>query len=152
MPTPPALDPATVFERTGSAYPGPLAAPCLARGKRALGNELGLTRFGVNLTRLDPGAWSAQRHWHTRQDEFVYVVEGELVLVSDAGEQTLRAGMAAGFPAGKADGHHLINRTSKPALYLEIGDRTPGDEVHYPDVDLFVTADFSFRHKSGEPY
>jgi len=152
MATPPALDPATVAERTGSGYPEPLRAPCVARSKRALGRELGLTHFGVNLTRLDPGAWSAQRHWHTRQDEFVYVVEGELVLVTDAGEQTLRAGMAAGFPAGKADGHHLINRTTRPALYLEVGDRTTGDEVHYPDVDLFVAADFSFRHKSGEPY
>ena len=152
MATPPALDPATVFERTGSGYPEPFRAPCVARGKRALGNELGLTHFGVNLTRLEPGAWSAQRHWHTRQDEFVYVVEGELVLVTDAGEQTLRAGMAAGFTAGKADGHHLINRTTKPVLYLEIGDRTLGDEVHYPDVDLFLASDFSFRHKSGEPY
>jgi len=134
MATPPALDPATVAERTGSGYPEPLRAPCVARSKRALGRELGLTHFGVNLTRLDPGAWSAQRHWHTRQDEFVYV----------AGEQTLHAGMAAG--------HHLINRTTRPALYLEVGDRTPGDEVHYPDVDLLVAADFSFRHKSGEPY
>ena|SRR5947207_3756708 len=113
MATPPALDPATVAERTGSGYPEPLRAPCVARSKRALGSELGLTHFGVNLTRLDPGAWSAQRHWH---------------------------------------GHHLINRTTRPALYLEVGDRTPGDEVHYPDVDLFVAADFSFRHKSGEPY
>ena len=129
MVTPPALDPATVAERTGSAYPEPLRAPCVARGKKALGSELGLTRFGVNLTRLEPGAWSAQRHWHTRQDEFVYVVEGELVLVTDAGEQTLHAGMAAGFPAGKADGHHLINRSAAPAVYLEVGDRTAGDEV-----------------------
>ena len=152
MASPPALDPATVAERTGSGYPPPLDEPCRNRGKRALGNELGLTHFGVNLTRLEPGAWSAQRHWHTRQDEFVYVVEGELVLVTDAGEQTLRAGMAAGFTAGKADGHHLINRTTKPVLYLEIGDRTLGDEVHYPDVDLFLASDFSFRHKSGEPY
>ena len=152
MATPPALDPATVAERTGSAYPEPLRAPCVARGKKALGSELGLTRFGVNLTRLEPGAWSAQRHWHTRQDEFVYVVEGELVLVTDAGEQTLHAGMAAGFPAGKADGHHLINRSAAPAVYLEVGDRTAGDEVHYPDVDLFVASDFSFHHKTGEPY
>jgi len=152
MPTRPALDPATVAERTGSGYPEPLRAPCVARGKRALGNQLGLTHFGVNLTRLEPGAWSAQRHWHTRQDEFVYVLQGELVLVTDAGEQTLRPGMAAGFPAGTADGHHLINRTTEPALYLEIGDRTPGDEVHYPDVDLFLASDFTFRHKTGEPY
>src|SRR3989449_11723919 len=151
MAKPPALDPCTVAERTGSAYPEPLRRLVGERSRRALGNELGLTPFGVNLTVIQPGAWSALRHWHTRQDEFVYVLEGELVLVTDEGEQTLRAGMAAGFPAGKADGHHLINRSARPALYLEVGDRTPGDEVHYPDVDLFVAADFSFRHKSGEP-
>jgi uncharacterized cupin superfamily protein len=147
-----ALDPATVPERTGSSYPAPLDVPCRARGKRALGNEVGLTHFGVNLTRLEPGAWSAQRHWHTRQDEFVYVLEGELTLVTDAGEQTLRPGMAAGFPAGAPDGHHLVNRTERTALYLEVGDRTPGDEVHYPDVDLFVDVNFRMRHKNGDPY
>ena len=152
MLSPPALDPAAVAERTGSPYPPPLDEPCRHRGKRALGNELGLTHFGVNLTRLEPGAWSAQRHWHTRQDEFVYVLQGELVLVTDAGEQTLRAGMAAGFPAGKPEGHHLVNRSHAPALYLEVGDRTSGDEAHYPDVDLFLSADFVIRHKSGEPY
>jgi uncharacterized cupin superfamily protein len=147
-----ALDPATVPERTGSSYPAPLDVSCRARGKRALGNEVGLTHFGVNLTRLEPGAWSAQRHWHTRQDEFVYVLEGELTLVTDAGEQTLRPGMAAGFPAGAPDGHHLVNRTERTALYLEVGDRTPGDEVHYPDVDLFVDVNFRMRHKNGDPY
>ncbi len=148
----PALDPATVAERTGSAYPEPLGERCRARGKRALGNQLGLTHFGVNLTRIEPGAWSALRHWHARQDEFVYLLEGELVLVSDAGEQTLRAGMAAGFPAGEPDGHHLINRSAAPALYLEVGDRSAGDEVHYPDADLFVSSDYVIRHKNGEPY
>jgi uncharacterized cupin superfamily protein len=148
----PVLDPSTVLERTGTAYPPPLDEPCRNRAKRALGNELGLTRYGVNLTRVEPGAWSAQRHWHTRQDEFIYVLEGELVLVTDAGEQTLRPGMAAGFPAGKADGHHLINRSNGPALYLEVGDRVAGDEVHYPDVDLFVSSDYVIRHKDGEPY
>ena len=152
MASPPALDPATVAERTGSAYPAPLGERCQGRGKRALGNELGLTHFGVNLARIEAGSWSALRHWHTHQDEFVYVLEGELVLVTDAGEQTLRAGTAAGFPAGKPDGHHLVNRSSVPALYLEVGDRVPGDEVHYPDVDLFVSADWVMRHKSGEPY
>jgi uncharacterized cupin superfamily protein len=148
----PALDPAAVPERVGSFYPEAFQVLVRARRKRALGNELGLTHYGVNLVRLEPGAWSALRHWHTRQDEFIFVVEGEIALVTDAGEQTLRAGMAAGFPAGKPDGHHLINRSAAPALYLEVGDRVPGDEVHYPDVDLFVDADFVFRHKSGEPY
>jgi len=148
----PALDPLTVPERTGSAYPAPLDVPCRARGKRPLGNALGLTQFGVNLTRLEPGAWSAQRHWHTQEDEFVYVLEGELALVTDAGEQTLRAGMAAGFPAGGADGHHLVNRTDRPAIYLEVGTRSRDDEVHYPDADLFVSRGRVMRHKSGEPY
>jgi uncharacterized cupin superfamily protein len=152
MATRPALDPATVAERTGSGYPPPYDMVCAGRGKRALGNELGLTHFGVNLTRVDPGAASALRHWHTREDEFVYVLEGELTLVTDAGEQTLGPGMAAGFPAGVSNGHQLVNRTIRPALYLEVGDRPDGDEVRYPDVDLFIGPDFVFRHKSGEPY
>ena len=149
---PPALDPATVAPRTGTAYPEPFRKPCEQREKRTLGNELGLTHYGVNLTRLAPGAWSAQRHWHTQQDEFVYVVAGELALVTDEGEQLLRPGMAAGFPAGTPNGHHLVNRSNAPAVYLEVGDRTIGDEVHYPDVDLFVSADMRYRHKSGEPW
>jgi uncharacterized cupin superfamily protein len=148
----PALDPSTVTERTGSGYPPPYDTVCAGRGKRALGNELGLTHFGVNLTRVDPGAASALRHWHTREDEFVYVLEGELTLVTDAGEQTLGPGMAAGFPAGVSDGHHLVNRTSRPALYLEVGNRSDEDVVHYPDVDLFIGSDFVFRHRNGEPY
>ncbi len=152
MPTLPALDPSTVPERFGSAYPEEFRERVRARRKRALGNELGLTHYGVNLVTVPPGSWSALRHWHTRQDEFVYVVAGELVLVTDAGEQTLGAGMAAGFPAGKPDGHHLVNRSTGPAVYLEVGDRVPADEVHYPDVDLFVDASFVMRHKGGEPY
>jgi uncharacterized cupin superfamily protein len=152
MPTLPALDPSTVPERFGSAYPEQYRAFVRDRRKRALGNELGLTHYGVNLVTMPPGSWSAQRHWHTHQDEFVYVLEGELVLVTEAGEQTLRPGMAAGFPAGKADGHHLVNRSAAPAVFLEVGDRVPGDEVHYPDIDLFVDANFVIRHKGGEPY
>ncbi|TMB22020.1 MAG: cupin domain-containing protein [Deltaproteobacteria bacterium] len=148
----PALDPATVPEQTGSAYPPPLDAPCRGRAKRALGDAVGLTHFGVNLRRLGPDAWSAQRHWHTREDEFVYVLEGEVTLITDAGEQTLGPGMAAGFPAGVADGHHLVNRTDRPALYLEVGDRSLDDEVHYPDADLFVSRRRGVLHKSGEPY
>ena len=148
---PPALDPATVPSRTGTAYPEPFGAPCAARSKQALGNELGLQAFGVNLVRLPPGSWSSQRHWHTREDEFVFVLEGEITLVTDVGEQRLRPGMAAGFPAGKADGHHLVNHTDRVAVYLEVGDRTPEDEVTYPDIDL-RHADLKFRHKHGEPY
>lgn len=152
MPSPPALDPSTVPEWFGSAYPEQFREFVSARSKRPLGNALGLSHYGVNLVTLPPGAWSAQRHWHTKQDEFVFVVAGELALVTDAGEQRLRAGMAAGFPAGTADGHHLVNRSAAPAVYLEVGDRVPGDEVHYPDIDLFVDANLVIRHKSGEPY
>ena len=148
---PPALDPATVPTRTGTAYPEAFRGPCEARSKQALGNELGLQAFGVNLVRLEPGSWSSQRHWHTREDEFVFVLDGEITLVTDAGEQLLQPGMAAGFPAGKPDGHHLVNRTKRTAVYLEVGDRKPDDEVTYPDIDL-RHADFKFRHKNGEPY
>jgi len=152
---PPALDPAEVPARSGSGYPEPYRTQAAGRHKRALGDALGLRNFGVNLVRLDPDAWSALRHGHNRQDEFVYIVEGELVLVTDAGEQTLRPGMVAGFPAGRDDGHHLINRTDRPAAYLEVGDRLPGDEVFYPDADLVahdVPAGYRFSHKDGTPY
>lgn len=134
--TSPALDPADLPVRTGAPYPAPFDALCAGRDKRVLGNALGLTNFGVNLVTLRPGAASAQRHWHTRQDEFVYVVEGDITLITDAGEQVLGKGMIAGFPAGAADGHHLVNRGAADATYLEIGDRTEGDDVAYPDIDL----------------
>ncbi len=152
----PAVDPATVPAKVGSGYPQPFAAAVAAREKRALGDALGLSNFGVNLARLAPGVLSSQRHWHSRQDEFVYVVEGELVLVTDAGEQTLSAGMAAGFPAGSGDGHHLINRTDVDALYLEVGSRDEAnDEVDYPDIDLIRRKKDGARvffHKDGTPY
>ncbi len=135
-PASPVIDIETAPKRIGSGYPPEFAGPCATRVKRMLGNAAGLTNFGVNLTELPPGCWSSQRHWHTRQDEFVYVVEGEITLVTDAGETLLKPGMCAGFPAGKPDGHHLINRSDRTAKYLEIGDRTPGDEGHYPDVDM----------------
>jgi uncharacterized cupin superfamily protein len=149
---PPVVDPATLLERTGSAYPEALRARTSRKGKRALGTQVGLTRFGVNLVRLEPGGWSSLRHWHTLEDEFVYVVEGEVTLVTDAGPTTLGAGMAAGFPAGVADGHHLQNRTDRPALYLEVGDRARDDAVDYPDVDLKIGPDGIFRHKDGTAY
>ena len=154
-PKPPALDPATVPPRTTSNYPPEFTSAVAGREKRALGNALGLKNFGVNLTTLQPGAASSQRHWHKLQDELVYILEGELVLVTDDGEQTLTPGMAAGFPAGKADGHQLVNRSDKPAVYLEIGDRTPDDEAGYPDVDLVarvVDGASRFFRKNGEPY
>ncbi len=154
-PKAPAIDPAAVEARSGTDYPPPFDAEVQGRERRKLGNALGLTKFGVNLTRLGPGVMSAQRHWHSHEDEFVLVVEGELVLVTDAGEQVLTAGMAAGFPAGAADGHHLINRSEADAVYLEVGDRNENDEVVYPDIDLhFRTVDgrAAYFHKDGAPY
>jgi uncharacterized cupin superfamily protein len=134
----PALDPATVAPRIGTDYPPPFDRLVATRERRRLGDALGLKNFGVNLLRLPPGCASSQRHWHSRQDEFVFVVAGEVVLVTDGGEQRLTAGMAAGFPAGKPDGHHLINRSARDALVLEVGDRTPGDEADYSDIDMLV--------------
>jgi uncharacterized cupin superfamily protein len=152
----PAVDPRTVQARRGSSYPAPFRAAVESRAKRPLGDAAGLTQFGVNLVELPPGCWSSQRHWHTHEDEFVYVVEGELVLVTDAGEQVLRPGMAAGFPAGKPDGHHLINRSDRPAVYLEVGSRRDEvDECDYPDIDMAVRQQNGrqmFVRKNGEPY
>lgn len=153
--TRPALDPESLSPRHGSSYPEAFKGPVEGRSKRVLGDALGLTRYGVNLVRLEPGAWSAQRHWHTKEDEFVLVLEGELTLVTDGGEQTLGPGMVAGFPGGQSDGHHLVNRSAVTAAYLEVGDRDPGDEVHYPDVDLFLKSrpeGHVFTNKRGEPY
>ncbi len=133
---PPALDPATVPAVTGSRYPEPFGSRVSGRRRQRLGDMLGLKNFGVNLTTIPPGAVSALRHWHSHEDEFIYVVSGELVLATDGGEQRLTAGMCAGFPAGKADGHCLVNRTSRDAVYLEVGDRRPEDAVTYPDDDL----------------
>ena len=154
MTTSPAIDPQAVEARTGSSYPEPFRSLVGERRKRALGDALGLTNYGVNLVELAPGAQSSMRHWHSRQDEFVYVLEGELTLITDQGEQVISAGMAAGFPAGSGDGHHMINRSDAPARYLEVGDRSSGDAVAYPDVDLAL-ADNSrdnFTHKDGTPY
>lgn len=152
----PALDPTTVIARTSTGYPTEEMRKAVAgRAKRALGDALGLTTFGVNLTRLEPGASSALRHWHRRQDEFVYVLEGAVTLVTDEGEQLLGPGTCAGFPGGIPNGHHLVNRTSAPAVYLEVGDRLPGDGAEYPDHDLTVRATPSgwrYAHKDGRPY
>ncbi len=150
-------DPMAVEPTTGTGYPEPFRAPCLARVKRRLGDAVGLENFGVNLTILPPRQWSSQRHWHGKQDEFVYILDGEATLVTDAGETVLTAGMAAGFKAGHADGHHLINKSDKPVTYLEIGDRLPGDTADYPDIDLTINdtwpdGRYRFRHKNGEPY
>jgi uncharacterized cupin superfamily protein len=137
--------------RTGTGYPPPFDVPCAARVRRQLGDAAGLTDFGVNLLRLPPGTWSSQRHWHSAEDEFVYVLEGELTLVSDAGEETLRAGDCAGFKAGLRDGHHLQNRTDKDAVALEIGSRKAEDEGEYSDIDMRFGPEGYF-HKDGKPY
>ena len=152
----PALDPATVAPRTGTGYPTEeMRRAVTGRAKQALGDALGLSTFGVNLTRLEPGAASALRHWHLRQDEFVFVLEGELTLVTDDGEQVLGPWTCAGFPGGVPNGHHLVNRTSSPAVYLEVGDRLPGDGADYPDHDLKVRttpAGWRYVHRDGRPY
>ncbi len=139
---------------SGSRYPSPYDEPCAERHRRVLGDAAGLSHFGVNITRLPPGAWSSQRHWHSAEDEFIYVVEGELVLVTDAGEDTLRAGDCAGFKAGVADGHHMQNRATRDALFLEVGSRRPDeDEVAYPDIDLkALKGRQGYSHVNGEPY
>ena len=145
-----------VEAHVGCGYPDPFAAECRNRIRRALGDVFDLTQFGVNLTTLPPGAWSSQRHWHECEDEFIYVIEGELVLISDDGEEVLVAGMCAGFPAGRANGHHVVNRSASSASYLEIGTRSPDERAHYPDIDLagyeIAGGGFRFTTRSGEPY
>jgi uncharacterized cupin superfamily protein len=139
---------------TGARYPSPYEEPCAGRSRLCIGDLAGLTQFGVNLTRLPPGCWSSQRHWHTGEDEFIFVVEGEVVLVTDSGEEILRAGDCAGFKAGTADGHHLQNRSDRDAIVLEVGTRHPDeDQVFYPDIDLQVLKGRAgYAHKNGAPY
>ena len=153
---PPAIDALSVESKFGSVYPPEFAGICERRAKRALGNALGLSQFGVNLVHVPPGQATAQRHWHTLEDEFIYVLEGQLVLVTDAGEQTLSPGMAAGFPAGKEDGHMLVNRSGTGAVYLEAGSRNPEDDVDYSDIDMVRRHDETgrrfFVRKDGTAY
>ena len=154
-PRTPAFDPKDLPETSSTGYPEPYKSRVAGRHRRRLGDHAGLKNFGVNLTRLDPGAESSMRHWHAKQDEFVYVVEGEITLVTDAGRQKLGPGMAAGCPAGKADAHQLVNETDRPVDYLEIGDRTPDDSASYPDVDLavrMVEGKWVFTRKDGSPF
>jgi uncharacterized cupin superfamily protein len=151
----PALDPNAVAEVRGSGYPQPFNSRMGDRAKRRLGDACALTKLGVNLVTLGPGGQSALRHWHTLEDEFVYVLEGEVVLVTDAGEQVLKSGTCAGYPAGKRDAHHFINRSTRPASYLEIGLRLDGDTAFYPDDDLMwiETEEGSVAaHKDGRRY
>jgi uncharacterized cupin superfamily protein len=153
----PALDPADVASSNATAYPEPYRSRVAGRHKKRLGDAAGLKNFGVNLTTLEPGAESSMRHWHEKQDEFVFVLEGEITLVMNAGRQKLGPGMCAGFPAGRPDGHQLVNETDKPVVYLEIGDRTPGDSASYPDPDVDLTVRlvdgrWVYSHKDGRPY
>ena len=139
--------------RQGSGYPPPFDRPCATRTRRRLGDAGGLTDFGVNLMTLPPGGWSSQRHWHSHEDEFVYVLEGEVVLIEDGGETVLRAGDAAAFAKGSGDGHHMINRSSATAVYLEVGSRSPLDLTTCSDIDMMsAAADGRFTHKDGSPY
>ena len=151
----PALDPQTLEPRTGSGYPEPYRSRVLPREKRQLGNALGLTKIGINQTILPPGKESSMRHWHTHEEEFVYVLSGEVVLITDAGEQTLTPGMCAGFPLVTHDGQQLVNRGTVPAVYLEVSNRDPADGAFYPDVDLQyngVDAEVKFTRKDGSRF
>jgi uncharacterized cupin superfamily protein len=149
------IDAAALSPIVGTLYPSPFDLPCRARARTKLGDVAGLTQFGVNLLRLPPGAWSSQRHWHTGSDEFVYVLAGEVVLVTDAGEEVLRAGDAAGFPANDTNGHCLQNRSAAEAQLIEIGTRIKGDSGYYSDIDMMAPADGKpaiYTHRDGTPY
>jgi uncharacterized cupin superfamily protein len=149
----PALDPSTVTEVRGSGYPEPFKSRMGDRRKRRLGDACGLTGFGVNLVTLPAGGQSALRHCHTLEDEFVFILSGEVVLITDGGEQMVGAGMCVGYPAGSGDAHHLVNRGTAPATYLEIGGRIEADECVYPDDDLLlVDRNTRYVHKNGSPY
>ena len=152
----PAFDPRDVAETNATSLPEPLRAANQRRYNRRLGDHAGLTNYGVNLTRIVPGAQSSYRHAHSTQDEFVYVLEGEVVLETNAGSQTLAAGMCAGFPAGTGDAHRFVNRTASDVLLLVIGDRTQGDVVNYPEIDLVgrygPDGRYRFTRKDGTPY
>ena len=149
----PKIDIAAVPQRKGTGYPPPFNANSTERVRQRLGQAGGLTDVGVNLMRLPPGNWSAQRHWHSHEDEFVYVLEGELTLIEDDGETLLRAGDCATFPKNTGNGHHLINKSNKTALYLEVGSRAHEDITTCSDIDMKSTnADGRFTHKDGTPY
>jgi uncharacterized cupin superfamily protein len=151
----PKIDIAAIPAQARSNYPEQFRKLVEGRSRQRLGDAAGLTQFGVNIARLKPGAASALRHWHEVEDEFVYIVEGELTLIEDGGEVTLKPGDAAGFKAGVANGHHLVNKSQRDAVYLEIGTRAASERAHYPDVDLLYERDERGQRstrKNGEPY
>ncbi|HVB17467.1 MAG TPA: cupin domain-containing protein [Stellaceae bacterium] len=146
------IDVGKLATMVGTLYPPPFDIPCRARERTRLGDAAGLTQFGVNLLRLPPGAWSSQRHWHTAEDEFVYVLAGEVTLVSDAGAEVLHAGDAAGFKANDPDGHCLQNRGAADAVVLEIGTRVAGNMAYYNDIDMIAQPGGAYAHRDGTPY
>jgi uncharacterized cupin superfamily protein len=151
----PKIDIASLPVDTRTGYPPPMDRVVVGRERKRLGNAIGLDQFGVNLTTLKPGAASALRHWHEQEDELIYLLQGELVLIEDGGETILKPGDAAGFKANAANGHHLVNRSGRDAVYLEIGTRSKRECAHYPDVDLMAVRDdagMRYTHKNGEPY
>lgn len=148
----PKIDIKKAPERRGSGYPAPFHETAGARVKKVLGDAGGLTQFGVNLTELPPGCWSSQRHWHTAEDELVYVLSGEVTLVTDDGEEVLRAGDAAAFPHNSPNGHHLINKSDANATYLEIGTRSEFDTCYYPDIDMMTDAASGHYVHRAKPY
>jgi uncharacterized cupin superfamily protein len=151
----PKIDISKIATDVRTGYPAPYDRVVVGRERKRLGNAAGLDQFGVNLTTLKPGASSALRHWHEREDEFIYMLEGELVLIEDGGETLLKAGDAAGFKANSGNGHHLVNTSSRNAVYLEVGTRSKLERVEYPEADLLVVRDdkgFRYTHKNGDAY
>ncbi|WP_426700010.1 cupin domain-containing protein [Rhodanobacter sp. Col0626] len=149
----PKIDVASVPERRGSDYPTPFDQPVSGRVRQALGKAGGLTDLGVNLMHLPSGQWSSQRHWHTHEEEFVYILSGELILVTGDDEQVLRAGDCAAFPKNVPDGHHLINRQEATAVYLDIGTHSSADACTYSDIDLHAAPEpAGYSHKDGTAY
>lgn len=153
--SPVAISPANLPTRVGSSYPKPHDEACKDREKRSLGDVFGLSDYGVNFVRLPPGSWSSQRHWHSAEDEFLYVLEGKPTLITDRGETELAAGMFAGFKAGVADGHHLVNNTDETVVYIEVGSRKESDEVWYSDIDMCAlhrNEGGTFTKRDGSPF
>jgi len=151
----PKIDIAKLPTDTRTNYPPPYDRVVLGRERKRLGNAAGLAQFGVNLTTLKPGAASALRHWHEQEDELIFVLEGEVVLIEDDGETVLKPGDAAGFKANNPNGHHLVNKSSRDTVFLEVGTRSKYERAHYPDIDMMVVRDdkgMRYTHKNGEPY
>jgi len=149
----PKIDVANIPERSGSSYPAALGEPCAGRHWKRLGEAAGITQFGANLVRVEPGAWSSLRHWHELEDEFLLMVSGELVLVEDGGETVMRAGDCAAFPRDSGNGHHLVNRAMAEGVFLVVGKDQPNERCHYSDVDLLYVEDEKgprYTTRSGE--